>query len=107
MMKTKEEMMKEAIKMGLNAGAVGCIAVLSAEELEVLLGNSNKPAEPQKDEKELRKEAIAQVYVDQIDDLIERLESLGYDVILNYNSFDTYEDIDINHETKIVNIVTG
>ena len=51
MMKTKEEMMKEAIKMGLNAGAAGCIAVLTAEDLEALLGDSSKLVKPVKTEK--------------------------------------------------------
>ena len=105
MMKTKEEMMKEAIKMGLNAGAAGCIAVFTAEELEALLGDS-KPAEPQKDEMELRKEVIAQVYVDQIDDLIDKLDALGYDVILNGDSLDTYASMGIDHENKVVDIAT-
>lgn len=105
MMKTKEEMMKEAIKMGLNAGAAGCIAVFTAEELEILLGDS-KPAEPQKDEKELRKEIIAQVYVDQIGELIDRLDTLGYDVIVNGESYETYDGIEIDHKNKVVDITT-
>lgn len=105
MMKTKEEMMKEAIKMGLNAGAAGCIAVFTAEELEMILNNS-KPTEPQKDEKELRKEIIAQVYAEQINELIDRLDALGYDVIVNGESHETYDGIEIDHKNKVVDITT-
>lgn len=103
MMKTKEEMMKEAIKMGMNAGAVGCIAVLSAEELEILLGNSNKPA---KTEEEMKTEITAQLYVDMIDELIEKLDALGYDVIVNGESYETYDGIEIDHKNKVVDITT-
>lgn len=105
MMKTKEEMMKEAIKMGLNAGAAGCIAVFTAEELEMILGDS-KPAEPQKDDMELRKEIIAQVYVDQIDDLLDKLDALGYDVILNGETYASMGIVEIDHKNKVVDIAT-
>lgn len=103
MMKTKEEMMKEAIKMGLNAGAAGCIAVFTAEELEMIL-NDSKPEKPQKDEKELKKETVARVYVDQIIELFERLEALGYDIIINGESHEFYGGLEINHERKVVDI---
>lgn len=106
MMKTKEEMMKEAIKMGLNAGAAGCIAVFTAEELESLLGDSNKLAKPVKTEEEMKREITAQLYVDMIDELVDKLIALGYDIIFNGESHETYDGLEIDHRNKVVDITT-
>ena len=100
MMKTKEEMMKEAIKMGLTAGAVGCIAVLSAEELEMLATNPEPPEDVTKTDLEANKKVVAQVYVDQIEELIGKLEALGYDVM--FNTRETFIDIEVDHDNKLV-----
>ena len=37
MSQTKKEMMKEAMKMGIEMGAAGCVMVVTAEEMEKLL----------------------------------------------------------------------
>lgn len=100
MMKTKEEMMKEAIKMGLNAGAIGCVAVLSAEELEMLIKSPEPPEEVAKKDLELNKRTTAQVYVDMIEELIDKLEALGYDVM--FNTGETFVDIEVDHKNKTV-----
>ena len=103
MMKTKEEMMKEAIKMGLNAGAAGCIAVLTAEDLEALLGDSSKLVKPVKTEEEMKREITAQLYVDMIVELFSKLESLGY--VLNVEDYGSYDSIEVNHDEKTVAIM--
>ena len=105
MMKTKEEMMKQALEMGLEMGATGCIAVLTAEDMEMLL-TAPKPQKTNDIDKEaLKKEVTAQVYADLIEELIQKLLTLGYDLTCNEED-ESFYDIEINHKQKIVNINT-
>lgn len=97
-MEMKKEMMLNAIQLGLNMGAEGCIAVLSREELEILANAGNE-----KVTKEKEKEIAAQVYVDMIVDLIDKLGVLGYDTLLG-NTDEVISDIEINHVNKLVRI---
>ena len=99
MMKTKEEMMREAIKMGLNAGAIGCVAVLSAEELKMLIESPEPPEGVAKRDLELIERTTAQVYIDMIEELIDKLEALGYDVMFNTG---TFVAIEVDHKNKTV-----
>jgi hypothetical protein len=101
-MEMKKEMMLNAIQLGLNMGAEGCIAMLSREELEILANAGNE-----KVAKEKEKEIIVQVYVDMIADLIDKLEALGYDVMVQGQGYnmETLFDIDINHDEKLIYIV--
>lgn len=97
-MEMKKEMMLNAIQLGLNMGAEGCIAMLSREELEILANAGNE-----KVAKEKEKEIAAQVYVDMIVDLIDKLGVLGYDTLLG-NTDEVISDIEINHVNKLVRI---
>lgn len=97
-MEMKKEMMLNAIHLGLNMGAEGCIAILSREELEILANAGNE-----KVTKEKEKEIAAQVYVDMIVDLIDKLGVLGYDTLLG-NTDEVISDIEINHVNKLVRI---
>ena len=97
-MEMKKEMMLNAIQLGLNMGAEGCIAMLSREELEILANAGNE-----KVTKEKEKEIAAQVYVDMIVDLIDKLGVLGYDTLLG-NTDDVISDIELNHVNKLVRI---
>lgn len=99
-MEMKKEMMLNAIQLGLNMGAEGCIAMLSREELEILANAGNEEVT-----KEKEKEIMAQVYVDMIADLIDKLEALGYDVVVQGYDMETLCDIDINHNEKLIYIV--
>lgn len=100
-MEMKKEMMLNAIQLGLNMGAEGCIAVLSREELEILANAGNK-----KVAKEEETEIIVQVYVDMIDDLIEKLAALGYHLIINGDSFENYDGFEIDHKNQVVDMLT-
>lgn len=97
-MEMKKEMMLNAIQLGLNMGAEGCIAMLSREELEILANAGNE-----KVTKEKEKEIAAQVYVDMIVDLIDKLGVLGYDTLLG-NTDEVISDIELNHVNKLVRI---
>lgn len=97
-MEMKKEMMLNAIQLGLNMGAEGCIAILSREELEILANAGNE-----KVTKEKEKEIAAQVYVDMIVDLIDKLGVLGYDTLLG-NTDEVISDIELNHVNKLVRI---
>lgn len=99
-MEMKKEMMLNAIQLGLNIGAEGCIAMLSREELEILANAGNE-----KVTKEKEKEIAARVYVDMIADLFDKLEALGYDVVVQGYDMETLSDIDINHDEKLIYIV--
>lgn len=105
MMKTKEEMMKQALEMGLEMGVTGCIAVLTAEDMEVLLTAPTSTKTANIDKETLKKEIVAQVYADLIEELINKLSTLGYDLTCNEEDKSFY-DIEINHKEKIVNINT-
>ena len=82
-MEMKKEMMLNAIQLGLNMGAEGCIAMLSREELEILANAGNEEVT-----KEKEKEIAAQVYVDMIADLFDKLEALGYDTMVQGQGYD-------------------
>ncbi len=97
-MEMKKEMMLNAIQLGLNMGAEGCIAMLTREELEILANAGNEEVT-----KEKEKEIIAQVYVDQIADLIDKLEALGYDTTLG-DTDEVVADIEIHHKNKVIQI---
>ena len=99
-MEMKKEMMLNAIQLGLNMGAEGCIAMLSKEELEILANANNEEVTKKKET-----EIAAQVYVDMIVDLIDKLEALGYDVMVQGYDMETLCDIDINHNEKLIYIV--
>lgn len=97
-MEMKKEMMLNAIQLGLNMGAEGCIAMLSREELEILANAGNE-----KVTKEKEKEIAAQVYVDMIADLIDKLEALGYDTVLD-DTDEVISDIELDRLDKVVRI---
>lgn len=97
-MEMKKEMMLNAIQLGLNMGAEGCIAMLSREELEILVNAGNE-----KVTKEKEKEIMAQVYVDMIADLIDKLEALGYDTVLD-DTDEVISDIELDRLDKVVRI---
>lgn len=97
-MEMKKEMMLNAIQLGLNMGAEGCIAVLSREELEILANANNEEVT-----KEKEKEIIAQVYVNQVRDLFDKLEALGYDIIIDFDNDErTISDMEIEHDNRTV-----
>jgi hypothetical protein len=100
-MEMKKEMMLNAIQLGLNMGAEGCIAMLSREELEILANAGNK-----KVAKEEETEVIVQVYVDMIDELIEKLAVLGYQIIINGESHANYDGFEIDHKNQVVDMLT-
>lgn len=97
-MEMKREMMLNAIQLGLNMGAEGCIAMLSREELEILANAGNEEVT-----KEKEKAIVAQVYVDMIADLIDKLKTLGYDTALG-DTEEVVADIELNHLNKVVQI---
>lgn len=97
-MEMKKEMMLNAIQLGLNMGAEGCIAVLSREELEILANAGNKEVAKKKEV-----EITAEVYVDMIVDLIEKLDALGYDTVLDGTGV-TISDIEFDHLNKVIQI---
>ena len=101
-MEMKKEMMLNAIQLGLNMGAEGCIAMLTREELEILANAGNEEVT-----KEKEKEIAAQVYVDMIADLFDKLEALGYDTMVQGQGYDmeTLSAIEINHDEKLIYIV--
>ena len=106
MMKTKEEMLKQTLEMGLEMGATDCVAVLTAEDMKVLLTAFEPKKTNNVDKEVLKKEVVAQVYVDLIEKLIQELSRLGYDLTCNEEEGETFYDIEITHKEKIVNIVT-
>jgi hypothetical protein len=100
-MEMKREMMLNAIQLGLNMGAEGCIAMLSREELEILANAGNKEVAEKKEA-----EITAEVYVDMIDDLIEKLAELGYQIIVNGESHANYDGFAIDHNNQVVDMLT-
>lgn len=100
-MEMKKEMMLNAIQLGLNMGAEGCIAMLSREELEILANAGNK-----KVAKEEEAKIIVQVYVDMIDELIGKLATLGYHLIVNGESHENYDGFEIDHKNQVVDMLT-
>ena len=99
-MEMKKEMMLNAIQLGLNMGAEGCIAMLSREELEILANAGNEKVTKKKET-----EIIAQVYVDMIDDLIEKLAVIGYDIIINGERHTNYDGFEIDHKNQVVEML--
>lgn len=103
----KKEMMKEAMKMGIEMGAAGCVMVVSAEEMEILAGMQEEAEKIGIFNKSvtdaLVEQALVQEYVNQVCELLTKIENLGYHITddLGY----VLSDIEINFCDKIVEII--
>ena len=77
----KKEMMKEALKMGIEMGAAGCVMVVTAEEMEILAGMQEEAEEKTTAPTQEQARAIAAgVLVYQLNGLVDELETMGYDI---------------------------
>ena len=92
----KKEMMKEALKMGIEIGAAGCVMVVDAEEMEILAGMREEAKEKETMTQEQARTIAAGVLVYQLNELVEQLESLGYDICVANNT--TYYPSGIDHD---------
>ena len=98
----KKEMMKEAMKMGIEMGAAGCVMVVSAEEMEILAGMQEEAEENESVVDTLVEQALVQEYVNQVSELLTKIENLGYDITDDAGNI--LNEIEINFYDKMVEI---
>lgn len=102
----KKEMMKEALKMGIEMGAAGCVMVVTAEEMEILAGMQEEAEKIDIFNKSvtdtLVEQALVQEYVNQVGELLTKIENLGYHITDDTGYILT--DIEINFIDKMVEI---
>lgn len=102
----KKEMMKEALKMGIEMGAAGCVMVVTAEEMEILAGMQKEAEELDAFNKSvadtLVEQALVQEYVNQVAELLTKIENLGYHVTDDTGYILT--DIEVDFIEKMVEI---
>ena len=102
----KKEMMKEALKMGIEMGAAGCVMVVNAEEMEILAGMREEAEKIDIFNKSvtdtLVEQALVQEYVSQVGELLTKIENLGYHITDDTGYI--LSDIEINFCDKMVEI---
>ena len=103
----KKEMMKEALKMGIEMGAAGCVMVVNAEEMEILVGMQEEAEKIDIFNKSvtdtLVEQALVQEYVSQVSELLTKIENLGYHITDNAGNI--LNEIEIDFCDKIVEII--
>jgi hypothetical protein len=98
----KKEMMKKALEMGIEMGAAGCVMVVTAEEMEILAGMQEEAEENESVVDTLVEQALVQEYVNQVSELLTKIENLGYDI--TDDSGNILNEIEINFYDKMVEI---
>ena len=102
----KKEMMKKALEMGIEMGAAGCVMVVTAEEMEILAGMQKEAEELDAFNKSvadtLVEQALVQEYVNQVAELLTKIENLGYHVTDDTGYILT--DIEVDFIEKMVEI---
>lgn len=98
----KKEMMKKALEMGIEMGAAGCVMVVTAEEMEILAGMQEEAEENESVVETLVEQALVQEYVNQVSELLTKIENLGYDITDDAGNI--LNEIEINFYDKMVEI---
>lgn len=102
----KKEMMKEAMKMGIEMGAAGCVMVVTAEEMEILASMQEEAEKIDTFNKsvadKLVEQALVQEYVSQVSELLTKIENLGYHIVDNADNI--LNEIEIDFYDKVVEI---